>query len=1357
MSSGLGAIMAQTMVPLFIGEKYDIWKIKMRTLLLSQGLWDVVDRGFIASTTTILTIEQKEDQMKDAKALFLIQQGVAEVLFLRISSATTSKKAWDILQEEFEGTDKMKAVKLQTLRRQFQNLQMKESEKIKEYFSRLVEIVNQMRTYGEDLSDQKVVEKILISLTEKYDYVVTAIEESKDLSTLSIQQLMSSLESHEERKLHRGESSMESAFQTKLNFRPESTPKTKGNYQKGGSSRQDVIKQSDYKENKQNPRYSNLWCDIHKKSNHTTSQCWRKKKCTKCNKIGHIAPFCRTRIDSKANFSEEKESEENIFFACHSAKEEISDIWYLDSGCTNHMTGNHELFRDIDTSYKMKVRMGNDSLVQAIGKGSIAVQTKMGLRFIRDVLLVPDLKQNLLSVGQLVQNGYAINFEDGGCKIFDKKNKNQMLVRVEMEKSKNFPLQLNHTPHLALRSEVTNDSELWHKRFGHLNYKALKLIKVKEMVKGLPSIELKPDTCEGCIFGKQHRATFPTGEAWRARAPLELIHTDICGKMQTPSQGQNWYFLIFVDDYTRMTWVYFLKEKSEAYEVFKKFKAMAENQCDCKIKILRSDRGGEFISNKFIKFCEENGIRRQLTTAYTPQQNGIAERKNRTIVEMARAMLKEKGMPNTFWAEAVNTAVYIQNRSPTKSVLNRTPYEAWNGVKPEVGHMKIFGCVCYAHVPDENRSKLDDKSERCIFVGYPDGTKGYRLYNLEKKKLVISRDVIFDEKAFWNWEEEKVQIQSVPTIISIGELENPIIELQQQGSTSQQEGSSSTPTPTPIEVSNSNTDSTAREELTTSESPPRRVRSLAEIYESCNFSIIEPQSFEEAEKHENWIKAMEAEIYMIEKNNTWELVDRPKDREVIGVKWIYKTKLNADGSVQKFKARLVAKGFKQKPGIDYYETYAPVARLETIRTIIALAAQKKWRLYQLDVKSAFLNGYLNEEIYIEQPQGFQVEGGENKAYKLIKALYGLKQAPRAWYSQIDKYFTHNGFEKSKSEPTLYIRKRGNSILVVSLYVDDLIYTGNNEKLMEEFKKDMMETYEMSDLGLLHYFLGIGVCQADTSIFINQKKYAENILIKFKMQDSKPVATPLMSNERLKSEDGAKKADSTLYRSLVGSLLYLSATRPDIMFTASLLSRYMNSPSQINLAAAMRVLRYIKGTKEYGLWYKPVKDSNLIGYTDSDWAGCLDDMKSTSGYAFSLGSGICTWSTKKQTIVALSSAEAEYVAAARAVAQAAWLKRIIEDIGEKQEEPTIIFCDSKSAIAISENPISHERTKHIAIKYHYIREALQNQEVQLKFCPTQEQLADIFTKALTKEKFIYNRKQIGVSKYEEYPVGAEGEC
>ncbi|CAL8165835.1 unnamed protein product [Prunus armeniaca] len=508
---------------------------------------------------------------------------------------------------------------------------------------------------------------------------------------------------------------------------------------------------------------------------------------------------------------------------------------------------------------------------------------------------------------------------------------------------------------------------------------------------------------------------------------------------------------------------------------------------------------------------------------------------------------------------------------------------------------------------------------------------------------------------------------------------------------------------------------------------PLKWRRLDDVLAQCNLCIVEPENYADAAQDESWLKAMQDELYTIEKNGTWELVERPSEKPVIGVKWVYKTKLNLDGSVQRNKAR----------------------------TLIALAAQKNWKLYQLDVKSAFLNGVLQEEVYIDQPDGFVIQGQEDKVYKLHKALYGLKQAPRAWYGEIDNYFSQCGFERSLSEATLYTKVRGDTeILIVSIYVDDIVYIGSSQTLLAEFKEDMMAKYEMTDLGLLHHFLGMGVIQTKSSIFLHQKKYASTLLNKFGLIECKSVTTPLVATEKLAKDDGSGAANEEHYRSIVGSMLYLTATRPDIMYASSLLARFMHCPTNRHYGTAKRVLRYVKGTLDYGLEYVKGRKSVLIGYCDSDWGGSVGDSKSTSGYAFTFGSGVFSWASVKQNCVALSTAEAEYISAAEATTQAIWLRFVLEDFGELQTEATPLHCDNISAIAITKNPVFHQKTKHIDRRYHFIKDALQEGVINLEYCPTNEQLADIFTKPLAKDRFNYLREMLGVKSAQDLKGSVE---
>eukprot|EP00253_Pinus_taeda_P018048 PITA_18048 len=417
--------------------------------------------------------------------------------------------------------------------------------------------------------------------------------------------------------------------------------------------------------------------------------------------------------------------------------------------------------------------------------------------------------------------------------------------------------------------------------------------------------------------------------------------------------------------------------------------------------------------------------------------------------------------------------------------------------------------------------------------------------------------------------------------------------------------------------------------------------------------------------------------------------------------------------------------------------------METMRAVLSIAAQNKWKVYQMDVKSAFLNGVLKEEVYIEQPLGYEKKGQEHKLCRLKKALYGLKQAPRAWYSRINSYLLENGFDKCEGEPTVYIKEKDGKLLIVVLYVDDVIFTRNDVCLIENFKTFMKEEFEMTDMGFLRYFLGIEVDQNENGIFISHTKYVNEVLGIFNMQDSKAAVTPTVMGLKLSKEDNNKDFDPSLYKSIVGSLMYLTEIRLDIMFVVSLISRFMQRPKETHGQATKRILRYVKGTKRLGILYTISECSNLVGYTDSYWAGSADDWKSTSGYVFHMGSGAISWASKKQPIVELSTAEAEYVASTAAACQEVWMRRMLRSLGQEHAKATTIFCDNSSAIALSKNSMFHKRTKHIDTKFHYIRELVNNGEIVLEHCSTQEQeqVADILTKPLDHKRFEFLRKRL----------------
>ncbi|XP_031249322.1 uncharacterized protein LOC116107157 [Pistacia vera] len=388
-----------------------------------------------------------------------------------------------------------------------------------------------------------------------------------------------------------------------------------------------------------------------------------------------------------------------------------------------------------------------------------------------------------------------------------------------------------------------------------------------------------------------------------------------------------------------------------------------------------------------------------------------------------------------------------------------------------------------------------------------------------------------------------------------------------------------------------------------------------------------------------------------------------------------------------------------------------LAMIEKKSDLEACGHTRKQEVHQLDVKSAFLNGLLNEEIYIEQPEGYQIQGEEGKVYLLKMALYGLKQAPRAWYSRINDHLLSLDFVRSPNEHTLYIREAEDDVMIISLYVDDLLVIGSNQAQVLEFKKSMHSEFEMTDLGEMSYF-GMKIDQCVDGIFVNQRKYASEVLKKFCIENCKPVDLPLVPNLKLSKSDEAKKVDEGLYRSLIGCLLYLTATRLDLMYATSLLSRFMSQPTKTHFKTAKRVLRYVKGSTDFGVWFKRSENLKLVGLSDSDWAGLTYDMRSTSRYAFFLNCGAICWLSRKQETVAQSIAKAEYISDAAAVNQAIWLRKILEDLKLKQVKPTAIMCDNQSSVAMAKNLMHHRRTKHIKMKFHAVREAEKNGEVEL---------------------------------------------
>jgi len=504
----------------------------------------------------------------------------------------------------------------------------------------------------------------------------------------------------------------------------------------------------------------------------------------------------------------------------------------------------------------------------------------------------------------------------------------------------------------------------------------------------------------------------------------------------------------------------------------------------------------------------------------------------------------------------------------------------------------------------------------------------------------------------------------------------------------------------------------------------------------------EPYTFKQASSKPEWIEAMHHEYKALISNQTWTLCPRPSHHNVVRNKWVYKIKQKQDGSVDRYKARLVANGYDQLGGVDFYETFSPVVKTATIRLLLALAVQFDWQIKQLDVSNAFLHGVLGEEVYMEQPQGFIHPSFPHYVCRLHKSIYGLKQAPRAWFTRLSQALLNLGFNGSQVDSSLFLYHADSVHIFLLVYVDDIILTGNHEETMNVLIAKLKVDFAMKDLGPLGYFLGIQAIRDTNGLHLRQTKYIIDLLNRTHMAESKPYRAPCTAGSKMSKYDGEVLLDPTEYRTIVGALQYVTLTRPDIAYSVNQLCRHMHVPTYVHFTAAKRVLRYLKGTLTSGLHYckGPI---HLNAYCDADWAGNPDDRRSTTGYGVFLGPNLISWSAKKQHIVSRSSTEAENRSLSLTASELFWLRMLMRELHIALPCPPTIWCDNSGALALASNPVFHARTKHIEVDIHFIREKVTNRDIQLRYLSTIEQVADIFTKGHTADRFCYVRDKLRV--------------
>jgi len=512
---------------------------------------------------------------------------------------------------------------------------------------------------------------------------------------------------------------------------------------------------------------------------------------------------------------------------------------------------------------------------------------------------------------------------------------------------------------------------------------------------------------------------------------------------------------------------------------------------------------------------------------------------------------------------------------------------------------------------------------------------------------------------------------------------------------------------------------------------------------SLDFIDTEPSCFSTAVKSAVWREAMATEFNALLKNGTWTLVPSQPSMNIVGCKWVFRIKQRSDGSVERYKARLVAKGFHQQSGIDYAETYSPVIKPVTIRTVLSLAMSFGWSIKQIDVSNAFLHGFLNETVYMAQPHGFEHPQHPKSVCLLRKAIYGLKQAPRAWFSRLSNRLLELGFVASKSDSSLFLFTSAQIQLLALVYVDDILLTGSSPVALDSLIRSLSIDFPIKDLGPLSYFLGVEVTRCPEGLHLSQHRYIMDLLQKTNMMLAKPITSPMSASAPLSKFAGISLSDATLYRSTVGVLQYLAITRPDISFAVNKCSQFMQDPRDVHWTAVKRILRYLKHSITYGLLIRPCHHFQLAAFSDADWAGCPDDRKSTSGYCTFLGPNLLSWNSKKQPTVSRSITEAEYKALANASVELIWLQSLLKELGVFLATAPTLFCDNIGATYLSSNPAFHARTKHIEIDYHFVRDRIALQTLSVKFVSSKDQLADILTKPVVSTRFASLRTNLNV--------------
>ena len=1087
-----------------------------------------------------------------------------------------------------------------------------------------------------------------------------------------------------------------------------------------------------------------------------------------------------------------------------------------DSGASKSCFNNRSVFtnmRLLETPIRLQVANTSAPTLEAREIGSVVLQFDSSHTLtLENVLYVPEVPVNLISVPSLYKQDIKASFERSGATLYNKRNQpiatfplmnnNLHAYIYQLHTHRHTQNMKQHTSILNItdtdpdtmnmeqkedeQRDINNTSMRWHERLGHTNHKYIEQAIKAKALEGIHINMRASDTtstlCEGCVFGKSHRHTFSKHITQPKTEIMQRVVSDIAGPVYLNHEKQigldgGLYVLTIIDTYSRYAIGYIIKHKSDAIQLIIEWHKRVTTYTGKPLREFHSDGGGEYTSNELTNYWKSVGVRATTTTKATPQHNAIAERFFHRIFEMARSMLHHGKLSTILWTYAVQHSIYLCNRMINKANQHKTPLELFTNIKPNVKHLRVFGSNAYTNVLKQDKYKMDPNAKKGIYVGYNESKfpVAYLIIDLESRKAIASRDVLFDEGVFTfahqltNKKDEighyDIFAQLFETYNSIEEKRDEIADDHEESDEMEDEVDDIIPQvrETNVEMEEESKldtiDEESKDQLHTDvvaphesdinvekDIPPPVVSStttgrrllvqpftnkidthniipetekrsrnrgvekhgfikqqdtiehylprtrtrnkqvkdaIGYIQDDLNTDSIYyalmtdqsaddlPRTYKEAitcAEATQWNAAMNKEMESLTTNNTWILTDAPADRNIIGGKWVYTKKKKSDGSIERYKARWVAKGYTQEYEVDYNKTFAPVVKPKTLRILLSIASSRDYEIKHMDFETAFLNANIQEELYMQPPDGYETN---NKVCKLIKTIYGIKQAPNEWNNTLNSYIISLGFKRCRSDTCLYVKKsRTGREIFLAVFVDDLVpaYAEEDENEWSIMKQQMSQRFKMKDLGDIEWILGMRVVRdrRRRTLRIDQQTYVHTILHRFDMNDCNLSRTPSGTHklsrhdEPITIEEG-KKIDRSEYISMVGSLLYAStSTRPDISYSVGVLSRYMHNPGLQHVVACKRVLRYMKGTTDIGLEYntsniKP-DEFNIEAYTDADWAGDIDERRSTTGWIIKLNGCTVSWSSKRQTTPALSTAEAEYMAVSAVVQEIQWMRQ-----------------------------------------------------------------------------------------------------